>query len=306
MDQALLIGGVLLKAIAVGLLTVITPFIYAILPVTVRYLSPKSKGKQEGKKNILIYTSTLVLIFTTLGTLISIIANATGLFRFTAHWLFNFALCRLFLGLGISLLGVFEFKLPASWANAASAKARSGNLTGIMYMALTLPAISFSSIVPMMVVALLTGHNAGVLGPAISLLGFSIGLSLPFIYPKVLEVLVPSKEVLNKVKVIMGFIALTIGVKFLSRTDLALQWHLIDRYLFITIIMLLAATAGAYMLGVIRLSKDYAPTKNLYGIQYVSLPNLFVAIVLFSFVVYLLPGIWGAPLAGITRFLPPA
>ncbi|GAA4469841.1 hypothetical protein GCM10023093_30000 [Nemorincola caseinilytica] len=296
----------MLKAIVVGVLTAITPFIYAILPVTVRYLSPKSKSKKEGQKNILIYTGTLVLIFSTLGILLSIIANATGVFRFIEHWLFNFAICRLFLGLGISLLGVFEFKLPASWANAASAKARSGNVVGIMYMALTMPAVSFSSVIPMMVVALLTGHNAGVLGPAFSLFGFSVGLSLPFIYPRILEILVPSKEVLNKVKGIMGFVALTIGVKFLSRTDLALQWHLIDRYLFIIIIIMLAAAAGAYMLGVIRLSKDYAPTKNLYGVKYVSLPNLFIAIALFTFIVYLLPGIWGAPLEGISRFLPPA
>lgn len=304
--NALIIAGVLLKAFAVGLITVITPFIYAILPVTVRYLSPKSKGKEAGRKNILIYSVTLILIFSSLGALLSFIASATGLLKFTAHWLFNFALCRLFLGLGISLLGVFEFKLPASWANAASTKAKAGNVAGIMYMALTLPAMSFSSIIPMMVVALLTGYNAGSAGPFLALLGFSVGLSTPFIFPKMLEVLVPSKEVLNRVKVVMGFIALTIGVKFLSLTDQALQWGLIDRYLFLIIIMLLATTAGIYMLGFFRLSKDYAPAKNVYGINYVSLPNLFLAIALFSMVVYLLPGIWGAPLQGVTRFLPPA
>lgn len=302
----LIVASVLVKSLAVGVLTVITPFIYSILPVTVRYLSPKSKGKEAGRKNVLIYCFTLVLIFTALGGLLSFIASATGLLKFTSHWLFNFALCRLFLGLGISLLGVFEFKLPASWANAASTKAKAGNVAGIMYMGLTMPAMSFSSIIPMMVVALLTGYNAGSAGPILSLLGFSIGLSLPFIFPKMLEVLVPSKEVLNRVKATMGFIALTIGVKFLSRTDLALQWGLIDRNLFIIIIILLAATAGAYMLGLFRLSKDYAAAKNVYGINYVSLPNLFIAVALFTLIVYLLPGIWGAPLVGISKFLPPA
>jgi thiol:disulfide interchange protein DsbD len=303
--NALAIGTNLVMAIAVGILTVITPFIYSILPVTIRYLAPKSKGKEAGRRNIYIYAATLVLIFASLGVLLSVIANVTGLFRFTAHWLFNFALCRLFLGLGISLLGAFEFKLPASWANAASARAKSGNVPGIMYMALTLPAISFSSIIPMMVVALLTGHKSGTLGPFVSLLGFSVGLGLPFLFPKILEFLVPSKAILNKVKVLMGFIALTIGFKFLSRTDIALEWHLIDRDTFLIVIIIIASAAGAYLLGFMKLSQDYAPAKNLYGISYVSLPNLFMAIALFSLVFYLLPGIWGAPLQGINSFLPP-
>ncbi len=300
-----MIAGVFLKAAAVGLLTVITPFIYAVLPITRRYLAPKSKPKAEGNRNILIYTITLFFMFSLVGALGSVIANATGLLRFTSHWLLNFALCRLFLGLGISLLGVFDFKLPASWANAASTRAKTGNISGIMYMALTLPAMSISSIVPMVVVAALTGYSAGVLGPFISLAGFSAGLSLPFLFPKILDVLVPSKEVLNRVKVVMGFIAITIGVKFLSRTDIALGWNLIDRELFIITIMLIAATGGAYMLGFFRLSKDHVPSKNHFGIKYVALVNLFFAIALFSFVVYLAPGLWGAPLKGVSMLLPP-
>ncbi len=303
--STLAMGSNLVLAIAVGILTAITPFIYSILPMTVRYLAPKSKAKEEGRRNVYIYAATLVLIFSLLGVLLSVIANATGLFRFTAHWLFNFALCRLFLGLGISLMGAFEFKLPASWANAASARAKSGNVPGIMYMALTLPAISFSSVIPMMVVALFTGHQSGSAGPFISLFGFSVGLGLPFLFPKILEFLVPSKEILNKVKVLMGFVAFTIGFKFLSRTDLALEWHLIDRDTFLIVIIILATAAGAYLLGFMKLSQDYAPARNLYGISHVSLPNLFMAIALFSLVFYLLPGIWGAPLHGVSTLLPP-
>jgi thiol:disulfide interchange protein DsbD len=126
------------------------------------------------------------------------------------------------------------------------------------------------------------------------------------LFPKILEFLVPSKEILNKVKVLMGFVAFTIGFKFLSRTDLALEWHLIDRNTFLIVIIILASAAGAYLLGFMKLSQDYAPPKNLYGIAHVSLPNLFMAIVLFSLVFYLLPGIWGAPLQGVSALLPPA
>jgi thiol:disulfide interchange protein len=294
-----------LKSFATGLLTVLTPFIYAIFPITASILSPKNKPKEEGIRNSAMYVLSLFIIFTTLGLLVSIVVELTGISKLTEHWLFNFALFRLFVGLGLIFIGAFDIKLPASWANPTASKARAGSFSGIFYMALTLPIVSFSSIAPMLVLVLLFVGKTGFIGPILSMFGFAAGLSMPILFPGILRVFLSSKGMLNQVKVILGFISILIGLKFFSYADISLGWNLLDRKMFIIILMMMSTLVGLYMLGYIKLPKDYAPEQNIYGLEYITIPRLFIAIFLFTFVVYLLPGLWDAPLKGITSFLPP-
>ncbi len=293
-----------LKSTAVGILTVLTPFIYAVFPITAGILAPRSRPKAEGLRNSMYYVISLVLIFTALGILIATIVRLTGLNKLTDHWLFNFILFRLFVGLGLIFIGAFDIKLPASWADPTASKARADTFGGIFYMALTLPIVAFSSMAPMLVIVLLFTGDIGFGGPIVSLFGFAIGLSIPIVFPRMLQVFVSSKVFLNQVKVILGFVSILIGLKFFSRADIALGWNLLDRYMFIIVLMLLSSIVGLYMLGVLKLPKDYAPNRNMYGVEYVSIATLFVAIALFAFVIYLLPGLFGAPLNGISSFLP--
>lgn len=294
----------LVKSFAAGLLTVLTPFIYAIFPITAGILAPKNKPKPEGYRNSAAYVASLLLIFSGLGVLIATIIQLTGVDKVTGHWLFNFALFRLFVGLGLIFIGAFDIKLPASWANPTASKARAGSFSGIFYMALTLPIVSFSSMAPMVVLVLLFVGNLGFAGPIVSMFGFAAGLSMPIIFPGILQWFVSSKGLLNQVKVILGFISILIGLKFFSNADIALGWNLLDRDMFIIILLLMSSFVGTYMLGIIKLPKDYAPEQNIYGVEYVTIPRLFIAIILFTFVVYLLPGLWGAPLKGVSGFLP--
>jgi len=287
-----------------GILAVFTPFVYTILPLTVGYLSKGDKSKSEKIRNLLYYALSIVIIFSLLGILISVIIKTTGLLRFTDHWLFNLFFFRLFLVLGISLLGAFSFKLPASWINSMAAKAKTKNFRGIFYMALTLPGSSFSSTAPIIVLVLVFTVKAGFIGPIIGLLGFAIGLALPFIFPSITNVFFSFKTLLNNVKVVLGFFSLLIALKFLSNADISLGWHLLDRDIFIAILILMSVLMGVYMLGKIKLLNDYTPELNMHGQEYVHLSRLFIAIASFSFALYLLPGMWGAPLHSVNSFLP--
>jgi thiol:disulfide interchange protein len=293
-----------LKSAAIGVLTVLTPFIYAVFPITTGILAPRSKPRSEGLRNSLYYVLSLVIIFTTLGVLVELVVRLTGLDMLTDHWLFNFILFRLFVGLGLIFIGAFDIKLPASWADPTASKARADSFGGIFFMALTLPIVAFSSMAPMLVIVLLFTGGIEFGGPIVSLFAFAIGLSIPIMFPRLLQVFVSSKVFLNQVKVILGFISILIGLKFFSYADIALGWNLLDRDMFIILLMLLSTTVGVYMLGFMKLPKDYAPNRNMFGVEYVSIATLFVAVALFTFVVYLFPGLHGAPLHAISGFLP--
>ena len=171
-------------------------------------------------------------------------------------------------------------------------------------MAITLPGTSFSSTFPIIALVLLLAFQVSILGPVIGLFGFAIGLALPFVFPGILNFFIRSKSVLNNIKIIMGFFSLMIALKFASKADISLGTNLIDRDLFIAIWMGIWAFMGIYMLGFINLSNDTEPEHNLYGQEYIPLSRLFIAIAAFVFSLYLLPGIWGAPLHGVSSFLP--
>lgn len=296
----------LLKSLSIGVLTVLTPFIYAVSPITAGVLSPRSISKEQGIKNRLIYVSSVTLIFTLLGLLIAVVINISGLGKFTGHWLFNFIMFRLFVGLGLIFIGAFDIKLPAKWTDPTATKAKTDTPVGIFFMALTLPIVAFSSLMPMLVIVLLFTSDVGFGGPIVSLFGFAVGICAPILYPSLLKIFVSSKVFLNQIKVILGFISILIGMKFFSLADIALGWHILSRDMFIILVMLVCGIVGLYMIGFIRFPKDYSPHLNRYGEKYVSLATFFIAIALFTFVIYLIPGLFGAPLKGISGFLPPA
>ncbi len=251
-----------IQSFIAGLLAVFTPFVYTILPLTVGYLSKGTKSKSEKIRNLLYYALSIIIIFSLLGILIAEIIKSTGLLRYTGHWLFNLFFFRLFLVLGISFLGVFSFKLPASWVSSTASKAKASTFKGIFYMALTLPGSSFSSTAPIIVLVLVFASKAGFIGPVIGLLGFAVGLALPFLFPGITNVVFSFKSFLNNVKVVLGFFSLLISLKFLSNADISLGLHLLDRDIFIAIMILLFVLIGIYMLGKIKLLNDYTPEKK--------------------------------------------
>lgn len=292
------------QAFLAGLLAVFTPYMYTIHPFTIGYLTRNVPTPASRLTKTLIYAAALIIIFTLIGSIVTTIIVLTGVDKFTEHWIFNLFFFRIFLMLGISFLGAFAFKLPASWINALANKATKNNVKGIFIMAATLPAASFSSTFPIVGLVLLMAGKVPVIGPMIGLFFFGAGLACPFVFPKVMKAFANSKSLLNNIKVIMGFVSLMIALKFMSKADIDLELGLISRDMFIEIWLGLWVIMGIYMLGFIKMSHDTENEKNVYGQDYTRLSRLFIAMGAFIFAVYLLPGIWGAPLHGVSNFLP--
>lgn len=292
-----------------GLLAVLTPCVYSMIPITVSFFTKRSKDRKQGIRNAIYYSLSIIIIFTVLGILISAVFGANALNNLSTNWIANLFFFVVFVIFGISFLGAFEITLPASWTSKTDAKAGIGSFGGIFFMALTLVIVSFSCTGPIIGPLLVIAGRGGITGPAIGMFGFSVGLALPFalfaIFPGLLNKMATSGGWMNQVKVTLGFIELMLALKFLSNADLSRGWRLLDREVFIAIWIVLAVLLGIYLLGKLKLSHDDAPPKNLYGQEYVSLFKLFLAIGCFSFAVYLLPGMWGAPLNAMSQFVPP-
>lgn len=298
-----------LAALGGGFAAVITPCVYSMIPITVSFFTKRSKTRKEGIRNALYYSLSIIIIFTVLGVAISFIFGANALNSLSTNWIANLFFFAIFVLFGISFLGAFEIALPSSWTSKTDSKAGVGSFGGIFFMALTLAIVSFSCTGPIVGPLLVLAGQGGIAGPAVGMFGFSIGLSLPFalfaIFPGLLNKMASSGGWLNQVKVVLGFLELMLAMKFLSNADLAMGWRLLDREIFIASWIVLSVLLGFYVLGKLKLSHDDAPAKNLYGQEYVSIFKLFIAIISFTFAAYLLPGMWGAPLNGMSAFLPP-
>ncbi|MCB0700493.1 MAG: thioredoxin family protein [Chitinophagales bacterium] len=300
---------IFLLAFVGGILAVLTPCVFSMIPITVSFFTKRSATRAEGIKNALWYSASIIIIFTVLGVAISAIFGADALNVLSTHWIPNMIFFIIFIIFGISFLGAFELTLPSSWMSKTDAKANTKSLSGIFFMALTLVIVSFSCTGPIIGPLIVGAAMGGFQGPILGMLGFSIGLALPFalfaIFPGMLNNLAKSGGWLNQVKVTLGFIELMLALKFLSNADLQQGWRLLDREIFIAIWIVLAVMLGVYLLGKLKLGHDDANAKNLYGQEYVSIFKLFLSIVCFSFAVYMLPGMWGAPLKGLSAFVPP-
>ncbi|HZI68521.1 MAG TPA: cytochrome c biogenesis protein CcdA [Hanamia sp.] len=292
-----------------GLLALITPCVYSMIPVTVSFFTKRSKNKSEGIKNAFYYSASIVSIFTLLGFLITVIFGPTALNNLATNWIANLIFFAIFLLFGISFLGAFEITLPSSLANRADSKASTGSFVGIFFMALTLVIVSFSCTGPIIGNLLVIAARGSYWGPLVGMFAFSLALALPFalfaFFPGKLNVLGNAGGWLNAVKVTLGFLELALALKFLSNADLSKGWRILDREVFISLWVVIFALLGFYLLGKIKFSHDDELPKNDFDVPYVSIPRLFFAIVSFAFVVYMVPGLWGAPLKSISAFLPP-
>ena len=296
-------------AFAGGLVALITPCVYSMIPVTVSFFTKRSRTKAEGIRNAVYYSSSIVVIFTLIGFLITVIFGPTALNNIATNWIANLLFFTLFLVFGISFLGAFNIELPSSWGNKADSKAGTKNFIGIFFMALTLVIISFSCTGPIIGPLLVVAARGSYYGPLIGMFGFSLALALPFalfaFFPGMLNVLGKAGGWLNSVKVTLGFLELALALKFLSNADLAKGWRLLDREIFITLWIVIFMLLGIYLLGKIKFHHDDELPKNDFDLPYITIPRLFFAMASFAFAVYMIPGLWGAPLKGISAFVPP-
>jgi len=291
-----------LLCLVTGLLAVLTPCVFPLVPVTVSFFLKRSKSRGEGLRNATFYSLSIVLIYTIPTLVLTLIFGGNALYNISTHPVTNLLFFAIFILFAISFFGAFDISLPNSWANKADEKAGKGGLIGIFFMALTLVIVSFSCTGP--IVGTLLGKTAtqGVtMAPVMGMLGFGLGLALPFslfaYFPSMLKSLPKSGGWLNTVKVTFGFIELALAMKFLSSVDLAYHWRLLDREVFLVIWIVIFALQGMYLLGKLKFSHDS-------DLPYITVPRLFFAIASFCFALYLFPGLWGAPLKGIGGWLP--
>lgn len=291
-----------LVCLLTGLVAVLTPCVFPLVPVTVSFFLKRSRTRAEGLRNATFYSLSIILIYTIPTIVLTFLFGGNALYNISTHPVTNLLFFTIFILFAISFFGAFDIQLPNSWANKADEKAGKGGLTGIFFMALTLVIVSFSCTGP--IVGTLLGKTAtqGVtMAPVMGMLGFGLGLALPFslfaYFPSMLKSLPKSGGWLNTVKVTFGFIELALAMKFLSNVDLAYHWRLLDREVFLVIWIVLFMLLGFYLLGKLRFSHDN-------DLAYITVPRLFFAIASFCFALYMFPGLWGAPLKGIGGWLP--
>jgi len=300
---------IFLAAFGGGLLALLTPCVYSMIPVTVSFFTKRSKTKKEGIRNALYYAASIVIIFTLLGFLITIIFGPAALNSVATNWIANLVFFALFVIFGISFLGAFDIALPSSWTNKSDSRAGMGSFLGVFFMALTLVLVSFSCTGPIIGNLLVLAAKGSYWGPLIGMFGFSLALALPFalfaFFPSKLNVLGKAGGWLNAVKVTLGFLELALALKFLSNADLVKGWRLLDREVFLSLWIVIFLLLGIYLLGKLKFHHDDELPKNDFGLPYLSVTRLFFAITALAFTVYMIPGLWGAPLKGISAFVPP-
>jgi thiol:disulfide interchange protein DsbD len=293
---------IFLLAFAGGFLALLTPCVFPMIPMTVSFFTKQSKTKAEGIRKAIFYAVSIIVIYVILGVLVSQIAGEDALNAMATNPWVNLVFFILFVVFAISFLGAFEITLPSSWVNKADKQADRGGMIGIFFMAFTLALVSFSCTGPIVGSVLVQSAQGGLSGPIVAMLGFSTALALPFglfaAFPGWLNSLPSSGGWLNTVKVVLGFAELALALKFLSNADLVLQLHMLERETFLAIWIGVFLVLGIYLLGKIQFPHD-SPVEKL------SVGRGIFAIFTFSFVLYLLPGIWGAPLKLISGFPPP-
>ena len=300
-DKGLL--SIFLIAFISGFAALLTPCVFPMIPMTVSFFTKQSKTKAAGIKNAVIYGISIIVIYVLLGVLVSLLFGADALNALSTNVWFNIIFFVLLLVFAASFLGAFEIMLPNSWANKVDSQADRGGLIGIFFMALALAIVSFSC-TGLIVGTLLVEAAAGgsQIGPIIGMLGFSLAIALPFAlfaaFPGWLNSLPKSGGWLNTVKVVLGFLELALAFKFLSNADLVLQLHWLEREVFIAIWIAIFGTLAFYLFGKIQLPHD-SPVKHI------SVGRLSLGMIVLSFTIYMIPGLWGAPLNLISAFPPP-
>lgn len=284
-----------------GLAALFTPCVFPMIPMTVSFFTKQSKTKAAGIKNAVVYGLAIIALYVILGTVVTAIFGADALNALSTNPWFNIVFFFILIIFAASFLGAFEIMLPNSWANKVDRQADKGGMLGIFFMALALAIVSFSCTGPIVGTALVTAAGKGGVAPIISMLGFSSAIALPFtlfaMFPGWLNSLPKSGGWLNTVKVVLGFLELAFAFKFLSNADLVLDLHWLEREMFLAIWIVVFGALGFYLFGKIQLPHD-SPTSKI------SVGRLFLGLLTFTFVIYLIPGLWGAPLKLISGFPP--
>ena len=296
----LLVGGFL-----GGLVALVTPCVWPMIPMTVSFFLKRSKDRKKGIRDAVLYGISIIVIYVALGLAVSGAFGASALNDLATNAYFNIAFFLLLVFFAVSFFGAFELVLPASWTSKMDQKADSASgLVSIFFMAFTLSLVSFSCTGPIIGTLLVQAatSSTGILAPAVGMLGFALALALPFtlfaIFPNLLQSMPKSGGWLNSVKVVLAFIELALALKFLSVADLAYGWHILDREVFLSLWIVIFTLLGLYLIGKIRFPHDTPQEKT-------PIPALFLAIVSFAFALYMVPGLVGAPLRAISAFSPP-
>ncbi|WP_144669714.1 protein-disulfide reductase DsbD family protein [Dokdonia sp. Hel_I_53] len=285
-----------------GLAALLTPCVFPMIPMTVSYFTKQSKSRAAGIKNAIIYGLSIIVIYVFIGFAVTTIFGETAIVELSTSVTFNVIFFVLLVIFAISFFGAFEIMLPQKWANKIDSQADRGGLIGIFFMALALAIVSFSCTGPIVGTALVQSVVEGGITPVISMLGFSTAIALPFalfaLFPGWLNTLPKSGGWLNTVKVVLGFLELALAFKFLSNADLVSQSHFLEREVFLALIIAIMVGMALYLFGKLKLPHDS-------DLSHISVGRLLLGILTVSFVVYMIPGLWGAPLKLISGFPPP-
>ncbi|MFN8713937.1 MAG: cytochrome c biogenesis protein CcdA [Bacteroidota bacterium] len=296
--------GIFIAGLIGGFVALLTPCVFPMIPMTVSFFTKRSKDRATGIRNAMIYALSIIIIYVSLGLLVTSIFGSDALNEMSSNVFFNLLFFVVFIVFAVSFFGAFEIVLPSSLVNKVDQASDRGGLIGILFMAFTLSLVSFSCTGPIIGTLLVeTGRDGNFLGPAIGMFGFSLALALPFalfaMFPGWLNSLPKSGGWLNSVKVTLGFVELALALKFLSTVDLAYHWGFLTREVFLSLWIIIAFLLGLYLIGKLKFSHDS-------DLPFISVPRIMMAIITFSFGMYMIPGLWGAPTSFISGYLPPS
>ncbi len=295
--------GIFILSFLSGFAALLTPCVFPMIPMTVSYFTKQSKTKALGIRNAVIYGISIIIIYIILGVAVTWAFGPEALHKMSTNPTFNIIFFLLLVVFAVSFLGAFEIRMPSKWVNKADSKADKGGIIGIFFMALALALVSFSCTGPIVGSLIVQAASEGGIAPIIGMFGFSLALALPFAlfaaFPGWMNNLPKSGGWLNSVKVVLGFLELALAFKFLSNADLAMQTHLLEREVFLAIWIGIFAVLALYLFGKIKLPHD-SP------LEYLSVGRAMFGTLVLSFVIYLIPGMWGAPLKLINAFPPPS
>lgn len=285
-----------------GLAAILTPCVFPMIPMTVSFFMNDKESKMKGKLKAIVYGISIIAIYTLIGSILAVVAGPDIANWLSTHWIPNILFFIIFIVFAASFFGMFEITMPHWLVNTSDQKADKGGFIGTIFMALTLVLVSFSCTGPIVGTILVESAGGQVLKPIIGMFGFSLAFALPFtlfaFFPSWLHGLPKSGGWLNSVKVVLGFLELALGLKFLSVADQTYHWRILDREVYLALWIVIFFLLGLYLLGKIKFAHDS-------DVKHLSVPRLILSIITFSFVVYLVPGMFGAPLKAISGYTPP-
>ena len=285
-----------------GLFAIFTPCVFPMIPMTISFFMHDGQSKAKARFEALVYSASIIIIYTLIGTIVAVTLGENFANLLATHWIPNVAFFIIFVVFAASFFGMFEITLPSWMVNKTDAKADKGGILGAFFMAFTLVLVSFSCTGPIVGGILVASAGGEVLMPIVGMLGFSLAFALPFgvfaFFPSLLQGMPKSGGWLNSVKVVLGFIELALGLKFLSIADLTYHWHILDREVYLALWIVIFSLMGVYLLGKIKFAHDS-------DVKHISVPRLILVITTFSFVVYMIPGMFGAELKMLSGYLPP-